>query len=155
VLLSTYDFVVANKLFCGNFVSLPAADKEHEVPFAAYLSFTSYLVNHAHRSIRTALYARLNLLVLRIVVEDQALCKQLCGVGGGESGSSRNGKLAVRLCRQRQPYLPVVRGERPTVGVMLDIALDGINHNLRRRLDVDLYLYAIPLHRLCYVLWTY
>lgn len=110
-------------------------EKQHEPAFSAYLSLTSYLVNHAHQSLRTGLYARLNLLVLRILVEDAALCKQLCNSNGNSET-----KLAVRLCRQRQPYLPFVRGQRVSAAIMLDIAVDGINHNLRRRLDVDLYL---------------
>ncbi|KAI9884506.1 MAG: Esa1p-associated factor [Watsoniomyces obsoletus] len=136
VLLSTYDFVNANKLFCFNMVSM-AGEKQHESAFSAYLSLTSYLVNHAHQSLRTGLYARLNLVVLRILIEDAALCKQLC--------NSNETKLNVRLCRQRQPYLPVVRGERVPATIMLDIAVDGINHNLRRRLDVDLYLACVGI----------
>lgn len=111
-------------------------DKQHESPFAAYLSLTSYLVNHAHRSNRTSLYAQLNLLVLRILIEDPILCKQLY---------SNETKRMVRLCRQRQPYLPLVRDERALAGAVMDIAIDGINHNLKRRLDVDLYLYADKL----------
>ena len=50
--------------------------------------------------------------------------------------------MFVRLCRQRQPYLPLVKGERVLVTVFLDIMVDGINRNLRRKLDVDLYLYG-------------
>ena len=49
--------------------------------------------------------------------------------------------MTVRLCRQRPPYLPLIRKERMTAAIILDIMVDGINHNLRRRLDVELYLY--------------
>jgi hypothetical protein len=51
--------------------------------------------------------------------------------------------MSVRLCRQRQPYLPLVRSDRVPATVILDIMIDGINHNLRRRLDVDFYMYVI------------
>lgn len=130
VLLATYDFAHANKLFCFNFVSFPA-EKGSEAPISSYLSLTSYLLQHAYSSARTSLYAHLNLLILRLLIEDQVLCKRIC---------SDESKLSVRLCRQRQPYLPLVRGERVLAASILDTMIDGINHNLRRRLDVDLYI---------------
>ena len=49
-------------------------------------------------------------------------------------------KGPVRLCRQRQPHLPVVRGGRILMMVMIDVVIDGMNHNLRKRLDVDMYM---------------
>jgi len=97
---------------------------------SAYLSLTSYLFQHAHRSTRAALYSYLSLFIIQILVEDQLLVKRLC---------SEENKLTVRLCRQRQPYLPLVRGDRIPATVILDLMIDGINHNLRRRLDMDFY----------------
>ncbi|KAI9792468.1 MAG: hypothetical protein M1816_002352 [Peltula sp. TS41687] len=138
-LLSTYDFAHANKLFCFNMVNLPSQTKTLESPFGAYLSLTSYLFNHAHRTPRTGTYAYLNLLVLRILVEDQVLCKHLCGASTDET------KLSVRLCRQRQPFLPLLKEKRIPIAIIMDILIDGINHNLRRRLDVDLYLLAVRI----------
>ena len=102
-----------------------------EPPICAYLSLTSYLLHHAHRSDRSALYARLNLLVLRIILEDQALCKRLV---------SDDTKSFVRLCRQKPPHLPIVRGKRILLTAVIDMVADGINHNLRKKLDVNLYL---------------
>ncbi|KAI9812386.1 MAG: hypothetical protein M1832_000421 [Thelocarpon impressellum] len=134
VLLATYDFANANKLFCFNLVSMTAAHKHEESPFSAFLSLTSYLLDHAYRSPRTGLYAYLNLLVIRILVEDQVLCKRIC---------SDESQTTVRLCRQRQPYLPLVRAERPLATVVLDMMIDAINHNLRRRLDVELYILCV------------
>jgi hypothetical protein len=110
-------------------------------PFGAYLSLTSYLFQHAHRSTRAALYSYLSLFLLQILVEDQMLIKRLC---------SHENKLPVRLCRQRQPYLPLVKGDRVPATVILDLMIDGINHNLRRRLDVDLYMSVIaPVFTVC------
>ena len=82
------------------------------------------------------MYTYLSLFVLQILVEDQLLLKRLC---------SDETKLSVRLCRQRQPYLPIVKGERIPAAVILDLMVDGINHNLRRRLDVDLYVSVITI----------
>jgi Domain of unknown function (DUF1741) len=135
VLLATYDFANANKIFCFNLVSSPAESKREESPFGAYLSLTSYILNHAHRSARSTLYAHLNLLVLRIIAEDSVLLKRIC---------SDEGKTTVRLCRHKQPYLPLVRGERILATAILDTMIDGINHNLRRRLDVGLYMFVPP-----------
>lgn len=131
VLLSIYDFVNANKVFCFNLASLPAASKEASSPLSAYLSMTSYLLQHAHRSTRSALYTHLCLFIIQILVEDKDLVKRLC---------NDDSKLSVRFCRQRQPFLPQVAGDRVPTAVILDLMVDGINHNLRRRLDVDFYM---------------
>lgn len=140
ILLATYDFAYANKLFCHNLIILPPAAKSAEAPIASFLSLTSYLLEHAYTSSRCSLYARLNLTTLRLLLEDQILCKRIC---------SEESKSFVRLCRQRSPYLPLVKGERVLAASILDGMIDGINHNLRKRLDVDLYILFIALiHRL-------
>ncbi|KFY82241.1 hypothetical protein V500_10697 [Pseudogymnoascus sp. VKM F-4518 (FW-2643)] len=140
VLLATYDFVHANKLFCFNLVTLEVENKQAEPPIASFISLTSYLLEHAYISARTSLYARLNLLTIRLLVEDPALCKRIC---------SPESKTPIRLCRQRSPYLPLIRGDRILATALLDAMIDGINHNLRRRLDVDLYaLFLDILQRL-------
>jgi hypothetical protein len=131
VLLSTYDFAHANKLFCFNLITLPAEVKTEPAPINSFLSFTSYLIQHAHRSTKSSLYTYINLFTIQILIEDQVLAKRIC---------NEESKTWVRLCRQRQPYLPLVRGDRVLAATMLDIAVDGINHNLRRRLDVELYV---------------
>ncbi|KAG8162500.1 hypothetical protein KVR01_008265 [Diaporthe batatas] len=135
VLLATYDFAHANKLFCFSLVTL-APDKGEEQPFASYISLTSYLLTHAHLSTRAALYSHLNLMVFRLLIEDPVLCKRMCSEGN---------KVPVRLCRQRQPYLPLVRGERAIAMAVIDTMIDGINHNLKRRLDVNLYTLCVGI----------
>lgn len=111
-----------------------------EAPFCAFLSYTSYLVHHAYRSPRATIYGLLNFLILRIVIEDLALCKILC---------DPETLLAVRLCRHRQPLLPATPKSRPAAAPILDILVDSINHNLRRHLDIPLYISSIGLiHRL-------
>ncbi|KAL5385989.1 hypothetical protein DPSP01_004425 [Paraphaeosphaeria sporulosa] len=136
VLLSTYDFANANKVFCFTLVSAEPANKGDTSPMSAFLSLTSYLFQHAHRSQRAALYTYLSLFVLQILVEDQSLVKRLC---------SEESKLSVRLCRQRQPYLPLVRGDRTAASVIIDLIIDGINHNLRRKLDINFYTLSLGI----------
>jgi hypothetical protein len=135
VLLGTYDFTHANKLFCHSLVMLPAATGE-EQPFACFISLTSYLLQHAHLSQRTTLYSHLCLMIFRLLIEDPILCKRLC---------SEDSKVAVRLCRQRSPYLPLVQGERIVATAIFDTMVDAINHNLRRRLDVGLYTLCVGI----------
>ncbi|KAI0025897.1 DUF1741-domain-containing protein [Xylariomycetidae sp. FL0641] len=135
VLLGTYDFSHANKLFCFNLVTL-RVEKGEEQPISSLLSLTSYLLQHAFLSNRATNYAHLSLMVFRLLIEDQLLCKRIC---------SEESKVAVRLCRQRQPYLPVVTGERILATSVLDTMIDGINHNLRRRLDVSLYTLCVGI----------
>ncbi|RAL09724.1 ARMH3 family protein [Aspergillus homomorphus CBS 101889] len=136
MLLATYDFINANKLFGLHLISLAPEKDNEESPFAAFLSLSSYLLQHAYRSPRTAHYAELNLLTLRIISEDNALCKQLC---------SDESKRKIRLCRQKQPYLPLVTGERVLTTAIFDILVDTLTHNLRRRLDVNLYSHCIAI----------
>ena len=118
-----------------------------EAPFSAFLSYTSYLVHHAYRSPRATIYGLLNFLIIRIIIEDLALCKILC---------DPEILLTVRLCRQRQPFLPAALKPRPAAAPILDILVDCINHNLRRHLDMQLYISCIGLiHRvLSYLTFT-
>ncbi|CRK24725.1 hypothetical protein BN1723_013365 [Verticillium longisporum] len=115
LLLTTYDFTHVNKLFCFNLVTL-AAEKGQEQPFASYVSLTSYLLQHAHLSQRVSHYATLNLMAFRLLVEDPVLCKRIC---------SDESKTPVRLCRQRSPYLPLVKGDRVMATAILDTMVDG------------------------------
>ncbi|KAI1751244.1 hypothetical protein F4782DRAFT_200320 [Xylaria castorea] len=135
VLLGMYDFTHANKLFCFNLVTMPA-EKGEEQPISNLLSLTSYLLQHAFLSNRATNYAHLSLMVFRLLIEDQLLCKRIC---------SEDSKATVRLCRQRQPYLPIVKGDRILATGVLDTMVDGINHNLRRRLDVSLYTLCVGI----------
>ncbi|KAF2762195.1 DUF1741-domain-containing protein [Pseudovirgaria hyperparasitica] len=130
ILLSTYDFANANKLFCFNLVTSSPASPTSASPLSSFLSLTSYLFQHAHRTARASAYTYLSLFTIQILIEDPGLMKRLCG---------DDSKTAVRLCRQRPPYLPVIRGDRIVVSTILDIVMDGVNHNLRRRLDVQFY----------------
>ncbi|RCI14494.1 hypothetical protein L249_6091 [Ophiocordyceps polyrhachis-furcata BCC 54312] len=135
ILLATYDFCHANKLFCFTLVTLQGEGAK-ERPMASYVGLTSYLLQHAHLSPRATNYAHLNLMVFRLLTEDPVMCKKMCG---DES------KTSVRLCRQRQPFLPLVKGERVIATCLLDTMIDGINHNLRRRLDIGLYTLCVGI----------
>jgi hypothetical protein len=134
--MATYDFTNSNKLFGYHMVHMMPENKTEESPFSSFLSLTSYLQHHAYRSVRSAHYAELSLFTLRILVEDPTLCKHIC---------SDEGKRTVRLCRQRQPYLPLVAGDRVVATVIFDIMIDTLTHNLRRRLDVNIYSHAIAI----------
>lgn len=130
ILLATYDFTNANKLFGYQLVHMKPENVAEESPFSSFLSLTSYLLQHAYRSPRVGHYAELNLFTLRILVEDSTTCKHIC---------ADDGKRKVRICRQKQPYLPLVSGDRVLATVIFDIVIDTITHNLRRRLDVNIY----------------
>ncbi|KAJ6008178.1 hypothetical protein N7540_012154 [Penicillium herquei] len=135
ILLATYDFANANKLFGYHMVHM-IPEKNEESPFSSFLSLSSYLLQHAYRSVRVAHYAELSLFTLRILVEDPTLCKHIC---------SEDGKRKVRICRQRQPYLPLISGDRVLATVIFDVIIDTITHNLRRRLDVNIYSHATAI----------
>lgn len=136
ILLPLYEFINANKHFCLVLVSADAVDKTGQSTFSNLLSLSSYALHNSHRSGRAALYSCLSLLILQIMVEDPAVAKNMC---------SPDNAYNVRLCRQRLPLLPPSRGDRPHAATLLDITADGINHNLRRRLDIELYTLLLGL----------
>ncbi|USW48693.1 Putative armadillo-like helical domain-containing protein [Septoria linicola] len=133
-LLTVYDFALANKLFCHHFVALASAEKGQATPFSAFLSFTSYLYQHAYRNARASLYAYLTLLIILNLVEDPAIAKLLSET-----------TAPVQLCKQRPPQLPLAKGDRPYIATILDLLMDGMNHNLRKNLDTNFYGQSITV----------
>ena len=132
MLLTLYDFTLVNKLFCHCFVTLPSAEKTLATPFSNFISFTSYLYQHANRTVRASLYAYLTLLIFLNFLEDDTLAKAL----------SEN-RATVRFCRQRLPHLPLSKADRPYTVSIIDLLTDGLNHNLRKRLDISFYSQSI------------
>lgn len=132
-ILSFYSFVQANKLFAANLVNLPA-DKDKESPFSLFLSATSYVSQHAYRGPRQSTYGVLSLLSIRVMMEDSILAKRIC---------SADSTTPIRLCRQRPPHLPLATSARIPAAAILDICTDILSHNLRKRLDVQLYSLAL------------
>ncbi|KAL8883203.1 MAG: hypothetical protein Q9192_007361 [Flavoplaca navasiana] len=140
ILLSTYDFSHANRLFASTLIAHSTATSKKESPFSAFLSLTSYILHHAYRSPRSTLYGHINLIILRILLEDQSLCTKIY---------SPDNSTSVRLCRQRPPFLPKTSTSRPLAATILDISIDTITHNLRRRLSIPLYIATLNIiHRL-------
>jgi Domain of unknown function (DUF1741) len=135
ILLPTYSFVYANKLFASNLVSMPRQNSK-ESPFAVFLSFASYLSHHAYCSQRSLRYTLLTMLTIQTIVEDPILINRL---------SSDELKTPVRLCRQRPPHPPLLTSERIPASTILDICTDTISHNLRRRLDIHLHRLALGI----------
>lgn len=132
MLLTLYDFTHANKLFSSTFVNRPTNNEDNAPPVSNFLSLASYLFQNAYRSSRATIYSYLSFLILQILVEDAHLVRQIC---------NNDYKINVRLCRQKPPLLPASKSKRPIACSILDIIIDTINHNLRRRLDVELYKY--------------
>ena len=124
----SYEFSHANKAFSLSFIR---AKPGTETPFGLFLSLTSYLTTQQSRSLRATLYSRLALLTLRNLIDDSSLMALM---------QHEDTKSRIRICRQRQPFLPAVSGERKLVEGILDVCISGIDHNLRRRLDVEFYV---------------
>ena len=135
VSLPVYSFVCANKVFASTLVTTPATTGQ-EAPLSSFLSAMSYLGHNAYRSKRCLHYTMLNLLIVQIMVEDPVILKHLC---------SPDLKFNVKLCIQRSPYLPYVAASRIPAAAILDICVDILTHNLRKRLDVSLYGLAIGI----------
>ena len=134
VMLMLYDFVMANKVFCRHFITSPSPGKDHHPPFSTFISLSSYMYQHAHRTARASAYAFLSLLVYLILVEDSATVKLLCET-----------VAPMRLCRQRPPHLPPTKAERTYASSIIDLLVDGMNHNLRKRLDTNFYICSLKV----------
>jgi hypothetical protein len=133
-LLTVYDFVSANKAFSADFVKAYGDDKSQSSPFAQYLSFCSYLYQHAYRSQRATQYAHLTLFTIQNLVEDLDIVRKLCET-----------TVPLRLSRQRPPHLPLVTTDRTLAANIIDVMIDSINHNLRKKLDVELYMLNVGI----------
>ncbi|KAK9471058.1 uncharacterized protein V1510DRAFT_368759 [Dipodascopsis tothii] len=132
ILLATIEFVHINKFFCKLLIEARPSNawSPPESPFAAFISLSSYLLHHQHRSERHRIYARVPLLVFRILAEDQNLFQVL---------TSPNNRSILRLCRQRVPLLPLVKDERLLVEGVLDCLVASIDHSMKKSLDVSMY----------------
>jgi len=138
ILLSAYDFTTANPLFINTFLTLPPPSKGQESPLSSFLSYTSYILHHAHRSDRCTHYAQLSLTIIRLILEDAPSAKTL----------STTPPLAIRLCRQIPPLLPPSPKPRSPIEAILDIITDALTHNLRLRFPLALYTSTLTLlHR--------
>ena len=162
ILLTVYDFTHTNALFAHLFLTTSASTgpplpqnpstvtspliTTTDSPLSTFLSLTSFILHHAHRSSRSTTYALLSLLTIRLLTESPQLCKLLCS-------AQPDNLINPRLCRQRAPFLPLpptkAKGRRIPAEAILDICIDGINHNLRLRLDVGLYTAMLnPIHQI-------
>ena len=140
ILLSAYEFTSANGLFTTTLLSITPSTKGQQTPLSSFLSYTSYLLHHAHRSTRCTLYGTLALTVLRLIFEDVSHAKLL---------SNPPIPLSVRIARQVPPFLPPGPDVRSAISTILDICIDSITHNLRLRLDCSLYISTLNLlHRI-------
>ena len=129
ILLMSYEFCHTNKVFALVFIRSKSASGT-ETPFGLFLSLASYLTTQQSRSLRATLYARLALLNIRNLIDDPSLMALLV---------HDDTKSQIRICRQRQPFLPTVLKERKLIEGILDVCIGGIDHNLRRRLDIEFY----------------
>ncbi|KAI9288403.1 hypothetical protein BC943DRAFT_154840 [Umbelopsis sp. AD052] len=110
-----------------------------DIALCAFMSYSSFLLQ-SPRSKRSVGYSKLVLLIFLRICEDNSLCDLLYSP-----------KLLgnLRLCRQRLPAIPPTDAPRPLACAVLDIMLIFITHNMRKKLEIDLYRNALSIiHRL-------
>ncbi|CAJ0825147.1 15795_t:CDS:10 [Entrophospora sp. SA101] len=119
--------------------------QQHQELFCDFLSFLSYLFQH-NRTQRTFKYIKLSLFILTIIIEDDKNAKFIF----------EDTKLfKIRLCKQKKPILPEVKSSRPIVCFILDICVGFLIHNMRRKLQSDLYSLTLGIiHRIIFQLKT-
>ena len=137
-LLFLYDFTLANKVMRLEFVTpAPSIPGKTTSAVVGFLSFSSYIFQHAHRTPRAAAYACMSLLILQILLSDLDIAGKIC---------LEDNVAPVRICRQKAPMLATVKGDRNLAAATIDAVTGGLSHNLRKRLDVELYTYVPKLY---------
>lgn len=151
LLLATYEFINANKMFAKKFIECNGEgtnsrrnSKERRSddvllnsiapPLVVFISLSSYLLQDQSSSIRAASYSRLALIVYRIMLED----------------SSGSAKLLVKtkttkfnLDNHRNHALTFVNSSRSLIEGILDDLQGCLRYNLKRTLDYDMYSLAL------------
>ncbi|THW81752.1 DUF1741-domain-containing protein [Aureobasidium pullulans] len=87
-----------------------------------------------HDEARATQYAHITLFTIQNMVEDLEIAKKLCET-----------TVPLRLSRQRPPQLPVIATDRTLAANIIDMMIDCINHNLRKKLDVELYMLNVGI----------
>ncbi|KTW28519.1 hypothetical protein T552_01778 [Pneumocystis carinii B80] len=138
ILLPIYDFINVNKAFCYIFITFKSStsDSEAESPFSQFISFTSYLLEYQSQSLRASHYARLALLIIYILIDDDGCFDALVR----DTNSS-----VVYLCRQKQPLLPLIKSKRILLLAILDALISSLDHNLKRNLDIEKYILQVKI----------
>lgn len=133
--LATYEFINVNKLYAKLLLEC-SSDTTQSTPFSNFLSVSTCLFQNQHKTTRAALYARLNLLILRIIVEASPPSLLL---------SENLRTTGIIISQQRQPVLPTVTTPRLLVEGVLDSLILAIRHNMKRSLDIDMYILAFTV----------
>lgn len=128
--LTTYEFINVNKVYAKLLLECPSG-KTKNTPFSNFLSLSTNLFQNQHRTTRAALYARLHLLILRILIESPPPSLLL-------SNDLRTSDIIIS--QQRQPMLPTVTTPRLLVEGVLDSLVLAVRHNMKRSLDIDMYI---------------
>lgn len=171
--IATYEAISLNKVYARLLLECPALPSSSEAanaaavslqnkspPFATFLSLCTFLFQNQHKVTRAALYSRLCLLILRIIVESPI---------AANASSSKTPSLLVDddlrtssiiVARQRAPYLPLVTDTsgqaslssssssgphqgRLLIEALLDALQCALRYNMKRALDVDMYVLAL------------
>lgn len=151
LLLATYEFINANKMFAKKFIECngegahsrrnPKERRSDDLlltsiasPLVVFISLTSYLFQDQSNSKRAAAYSRLALIAYRIMLED----------------SSGSAKLLVKtkttkfnLANHKNPALTSVNSPRSLMEGILDDLQGCLRYNLKRTLDYNMYSLAL------------
>ncbi|KAF8959467.1 hypothetical protein BGZ46_001750 [Entomortierella lignicola] len=169
LLLVLYDLLYTNKRFLKVFLNYSTSNTPAAIPansqgkpldhltpetsetgLGSFLSFSSYLLQH-NRTHRTTPYTHLCLIIMLILVEDSNTYAYLCNIPQSNdqpaalSTPGVSATASVRLCRQRQPVLPMVKHARPMAAVLLDVVLGFLKHNMKKKLQIDCFRIAVAI----------
>lgn len=142
--LATYEFINANNVFARLLLETPATDakvfKSAYPPFVNFLSLSTYLFQNQHKTTNAALYARLHLLILRLLVEAPSSSSVTMLLLSDDLKTK-----GINVCRQRAPNLPLVSEPRLLIEGVLDAIQCALRYNMKASLDTDMYNLAFTV----------
>jgi hypothetical protein len=172
MLIAFYELINANPTF-QRLVHRPLAtcltnesQYTEDITLCAFISYSSFLLQ-SPRSKRSVGYSKLILLIFLRICEDNSLCKlfyspqllgelrlcrqvcRQCNVIHRESLYANVNFFFGPSTKKRLPAIPATDAPRPLACGVLDTMLIFITHNMRKKLEVDLYRNALSIiHRL-------
>lgn len=113
-----------------------------EESFCHLASLATYLATHASVSARSGSYARISLLCLLVFLYDPRGSRNMLA----DTKHAARILERIRLCRQREPALPLPRTKRTRlITAVLDAATCSLRYNLSKRIDTASYLISLKL----------
>lgn len=133
LMLAVFEFVNVNKVFARLFVGISSNEQ-----FIKFITLSSWLYQTQHRSSIARVYARISLMIMRILIEDG---------GAPASRALVDHEHVIPICQLKQlssySLLPQVKNPRLLIEGILDSLQCALRFNTKRTLDHEMYVLTL------------